>query len=157
MNLYYLLIICVFCTMHETVILQKAEALKIPYFLGVFPSDRLPDTKGKPASFIMNHDRIDQPGSHWVALYVHPHPDNHFVEFFDSLAMKPPDELYFWKKRFSYGFKPVQNIFADTCGEHALYYLYLRLVLKLNRTATLDRIYRLKDADSYVKKFIHKV
>lgn len=143
--------------MHETVILQKAEILQIPMFLGVFALDRLPDTQGKPGCFIMNHDRIDQPGSHWVALYVHPPPYNHYAEYFDSLGNKPPEELYAWKQKLEFNTKPVQSVLADTCGEHALYFLYLRLVLKLTLNETLQKINKLRNADKYVFDFVQKI
>lgn len=137
--------------MHETLIIKKAAEFKIPNFLGTFPIDRLPTPKQFPSCFILNHDKMNQPGTHWVAVII---TRENTVEYYDSLANKPPNELYQWNKQINFNRKPTQFIFSDTCGHHALYYLYLRLVLNASRAETLKLLYSCKNLDSYVKKFI---
>jgi hypothetical protein len=45
--------------------------------------------------FVFNLDRHDQPGSHWVAVYVGLRPSlpNYGVYYFDSVGQEPPAEL----------------------------------------------------------------
>lgn len=139
--------------MHETVVLKTASNLKIPKFIGTFPIDRLPTPKYSDIAFILNHDIMNGPGIHWVAVIV---TKNNKVEYYDSLGNPPPDELYDWHKIISFNQKPTQNMFSDTCGEHALYYLYLRLVVGLSQADTLKQLYEKSNADRYVKKFINR-
>lgn len=140
--------------MHETVILKTASNLRIPQFLGTFPVDRLPTPNySDNVSFILNHDIMNGPGIHWVAVIL---SKNNNVEYYDSLGNPPPHELYTWKSNISYNRKPTQSMFADTCGEHSLYYLYLRLVVGFSQSETLNQLYEKRNADSYVKKFISK-
>lgn len=41
------------------------------YFKGVYPLDCIPKIiKDKPALLVVNLDKSNQPGSHWVAIYL---------------------------------------------------------------------------------------
>lgn len=139
--------------MYENIINKKACQMGIPNFMGTFPKDRIPSPKRLPASFILNLDIMNQPGIHWVAVLMN--RDN-TVEYYDSLAEKPLSELYVWKKKILYNNKPTQNIFAETCGHHALYYLYLRSVVGFSQVDTLNRIYKCPNPDKYVKRFVDR-
>ena len=56
-------------------------------FLGVFPADRVPDDiTSFPSAFVVNTDKADMPGEHWVACYMSA-PSR--LEFFDSYGMPP--------------------------------------------------------------------
>jgi hypothetical protein len=56
-------------------------------FLGVFPSDKLPQTLDKhPCGFVVNTDPSSKPGMHWVAFYF---PSEGEGEFFDSYGQSP--------------------------------------------------------------------
>ncbi|KAK3741851.1 hypothetical protein QZH41_018850 [Actinostola sp. cb2023] len=57
-----------------------------PSFLGVFPADRLPSTRRPGTGLIANTDLSDQPGTHWVAMYL---DDDGQAEFFDSYGQTP--------------------------------------------------------------------
>ena len=139
--------------MDEVEIKNKAKLLKLPFFFGTFPIDELPNKKF-PYSFILNHDPHNKPGSHWVAVIVH---SNKNVEYFDSLGQKPPSLLYQWKRKINYNKRAIQNIFANTCGHHSLYYLYLRTRLKITPSNTIKYLLSLKNPDTYVKNFIVSV
>ena len=65
-------------------ILKKAMG---PNFVGVFPSDQLPEpTKQKPFGMVVNLDPSTKPGSHWVAIYV---SEFNVSEYFDSYGFPP--------------------------------------------------------------------
>lgn len=38
-------------------------------FDGVFAEDRLPSCIRRPSSYVVNFDKANQPGSHWIAIY----------------------------------------------------------------------------------------
>ena len=137
--------------MDEIEIQTKAKNLKIPNFLGTFPINKLPIASDSQFCFILNHDRHNEPGSHWVSVLV---LNDNTVEYYDSLGQKPPQALYQWKKNIFFNDKPIQNIFSNACGHHSIYYLYRRLVLKHSRAIVLKYLLQLRNPDLYVKKFI---
>lgn len=59
---------------------QKKKCL-----LGVYPRDKLPAINGPrcPLAMIINSDKHDKPGQHWLALYVNPRGK---ISFFDSFG-----------------------------------------------------------------------
>ena len=40
------------------------------YFMGVFPSDKLPRFISRPALLVCNTDASHLPGLHWIAIFV---------------------------------------------------------------------------------------
>ena len=48
---------------------RYAKQLKIPNFRGVFMGDTLPEHPRNTECGIVNLNRHDQPGSHWVCYY----------------------------------------------------------------------------------------
>ena len=57
------------------------------HYLGTFPSDKLPFPTRFPSCFIANLDNSNQPGSHWVAVYL---TKTGKAEFYDTYARQPP-------------------------------------------------------------------
>ena len=53
-------------------ILGEIEPSTRAHFRGVFAIDELTQTRCKPGSYVINLDKRDEPGSHWVAVYVDP-------------------------------------------------------------------------------------
>lgn len=94
------------------------------YFIGCFASDQLPivTNHSKPFCFIVNTDKSDQPGSHWIAVFVRRY--NAYV--FDSFGTVPsvitpwlealPQTVY-------YNTTPHQSVDEVTCGGYAVYAL----------------------------------
>ncbi len=72
---------------------DEIEDIMKPYkrFLGVVSSDRVnrldPD-KEKDSAFIMNLDEHDEPGSHWIAVYISP-VKSKSIEYYDSFGEEP--------------------------------------------------------------------
>ena len=52
-------------------------------FLGFFPRDKLPRITTYPSSLIVNTDKHNQKGEHWLAIYI---GKNINCEFFDSFG-----------------------------------------------------------------------
>ena len=53
-------------------ILGEIEPSTRAHFRGVFAIDELTQTSCKPGSYVINLDKRNEPGSHWVAVYVDP-------------------------------------------------------------------------------------
>lgn len=97
---------------------------------GVYARDELPVTlswhKGDgPRAYIINWDEAHLPGSHWVALYLHPTQGG---EYFDSYGLPPIAEcqkLLDMCRQSSYNVTQLQE---DTlvCGQYCVLYLMMR-------------------------------
>ena len=106
-------------------ILKKAMG---PNFVGVFPSDQLPEpTKQKPFGMVVNLDPSTKPGSHWVAIYV---SEFNVPEYFDSYGFPPQiPSIKKFLSRFptkKYNKKQVQGPLSSVCGHYCVYYLIQR-------------------------------
>ncbi len=61
-----------------------------PMYAGTIASDQIDELPLMlPMGFVMNLDKSNQPGSHWVGIYL----DQSSVEYFDPLANKPPPHV----------------------------------------------------------------
>ena len=92
-------------------------------FNGVFARDRLP-LRRKNGGYIINFDLFSQPGSHWVAVYVH----GDLVEYFDPFGRAPhhTEILFFLGNNFTFNSVQLQPIFSKYCGHYCIYYLIQR-------------------------------
>lgn len=105
-------------------ILQK-DAKCAELFLGVFASDRLPTSlrMDRPTLLVCNTDTHDQPGEHWIALYVE---DSSYGEYFDSFGRTPePPFSTFMNKHclnWIYNERQLQSIISYFCGHYCVFY-----------------------------------
>ena len=93
-------------------------------FIGTYPRDVLPKITKFPSSFISNTDTSNQPGSHWIAIYI----NDGFGIYFDSFGLPPLHKEYinylnnycnFW----CYNSLTLQNINSSTCGLYCILFL----------------------------------
>jgi len=101
-------------------------------FIGVYAIDQLKKIKkvGNDFSFIMNTQPINVPIGHWIAVKI----DRDTIEYYDSFAGDPPDELLKWlKKRLApnvYQLKinrtKFQKANTSNCGYFAMDFLAKR-------------------------------
>jgi hypothetical protein len=91
-------------------------------FLGVYPRDMIPPPTVYPSCLIANTDTSNEPGMHWVAI-VYASPNR--TEFYDSFALPPYLHNIDLLPTYTNP-KRVQSLYSVQCGEHCLYYLYLR-------------------------------
>ena len=122
--------------------------------LGCFPLDGLPPhpNGGKlPFGLVVNTEPGDQPGEHWLALWV---GVNGRAEYFDSYGQQPshPLLLEYMKKHAPNGWgvvinRAIQTPFSTVCGQHCLYFLYQR---------SRGRQYTAPASDSDVNVFIER-
>jgi hypothetical protein len=83
------------------------------HFGGVFGRDNLPKTKNK-TFYIVNLNKSDEPGSHWVLIF------NNI--YFDSFGVSPPEEIIrFMKKPIISSEYRIQAINSIMCGYFCIY------------------------------------
>jgi hypothetical protein len=128
------------------------------YYEGCFAADQIP-TKfhSYPKCMVVNTDDSDEPGEHWVAIFI---TSPRHVEFYDSLGESRirSEKIAKFINQFpniknNIG-KFVQSPFSASCGEHAIYFLHMRckgygfdsIIRKLFNSKT--------KADKLVKNFI---
>ena len=116
--------------MLSTEIADKLKNLK--YFLGVFARDTLPAPSQKfPLSLVANTDTHDQPGTHWVCIYI---DENGEGEYFDSYGLRPLQAEFInylyenCENGFSWNKITLQCTTCVTCGEYCCAYLLLRTI-----------------------------
>ena len=86
-------------------------------FAGVYARNLIPHSlRPYEKAIVVNTDPHDQPGTHWVCLYVIPP----VVEYFDSYGMKAflPDILNFIDRH--------QALNTTVCCQYCVYYLLQR-------------------------------
>ena len=95
----------------------------LKYWLGVFPSDKVPSFKQNRCCYIANLDKACDAGSHWVCFFR----DGPRWEFFDSYGLQP-DRSVFPRVPSSteYNTTTLQSTFSAVCGQYAIFFLYLR-------------------------------
>jgi len=94
-------------------------------FLGVFPSDVLPQTKKEFFSVIFNLSRHDERGSHFIAIIK---KKNNII-YFDSYGMDCyVDSINQFLHKFnvpiSWNKKKIQDDFSNFCGFFCFYFIF---------------------------------
>lgn len=98
---------------------------------GVFAADKLPILDfSKDCGLIANTDESNQPGQHWVAIFI---PKSGVPEFFDPLAYSPNHYIEHFENflvnrapQYRYNAQKIQSDESSWCGLFCIYYLYFR-------------------------------
>lgn len=104
-------------------------------FLGVYPIDRLPKKlpAHRPLLLVCNTDKHDEPGSHWVAIYLDEKGDG---EYFDSMGQEPLTTFDKFLKTFCHSYVyndlQIQSSVSFVCGYHVLVYCMLKYSRKMS-------------------------
>ena len=101
----------------EAVLKIQPSTRKI--FRGVFAINRLPTRQ--PGAYVINLDRHDEPGSHWVVVF----DDGKRVEYFDSYGL-PPSITSFLGHKAVYSSIYSQPLYSNACGFYCVYYIIQR-------------------------------
>ena len=127
-------------------------------------SNKLKKRKFK-IGIIFNLDKHDQPGSHWVSLFIH--LKNKTIYYFDSVKSNnhnnpiPPEILRFVKKiqdqgkennmdlTFEHNDKLAHQTKNTECGMYSLYFI----INMLKDTKTWDNFMKVRIKDDDVHKF----
>lgn len=99
------------------------------YFMGVFPSDKVPKLQRFPAAIVINTDKHDESGTHWLALYME---NKQTLEFYDSFGLPPEtygEDIYRYVKTFKvvqWNILPLQSPTSNVCGQFCIYFVVKR-------------------------------
>ena len=101
-------------TINEFIIAHQKKNI----FKGVYPCDRLPSKFTLPAVFVVNLSKHDEPGTHWIAIFIN---KNGVAFYFDSFGfdIRNDDIRDFLKKkskRILHNKKQLQHISSNKCG-----------------------------------------
>jgi hypothetical protein len=106
----------------EVVLKQDADTKNL--FLGVFAFDELPKKPKFPSCFIINTQKRNQEGEHWLAIFLNKFG---FAYFFDSYGY-PPSYFNLEKymtdisKGWVHNEKKIQT-FSNICGYYCILFL----------------------------------
>lgn len=97
-------------------------------FKGVFSSNNIPLLKQNNSSLILNFDKEDEPGSHFIAVFL---TKNHLL-YFDSLNLgfTPIDIAVYinkYKKCLNMS-QSLQNFNSDFCGFYCILFILANLI-----------------------------
>lgn len=86
-------------------------------FTGCFPADKIPHVNSFPTTIIVNTDKSNKRGDHWVAFYM----EKDYCLYFDSFGMGVLEEdilsyLSKYYKSVIYCKNSIQDIFSVACG-----------------------------------------
>lgn len=140
--------------------LQILEVLKkVPANSGVFPADRIPENWTKPTAFVFNTKNHDDPGEHWVAVYV---DRNGRAIYFDSYGEPPNITNHLRRIRknctfYDYNKRQLQSYDSSVCGQYCVLFLHFMCIgLSLHQFHSIftnDTIENDKLVHEYYKKF----
>ena len=127
------------------------------FYMGCFPSNKLPKCEHFPCSMVINFDDSTKPGTHWVAIYA---PDETEVNYFDSFGGGETDieniNQYLQDnfRLVTNRSKVVQSKRSKVCGYYAIFFIYLS-----SKGIPFKRIERLllqeKKPDALVYKYVN--
>ena len=109
-----------------TTLSLKHAMRKDPYFIGVYPINRLPTPKKKNSvlKLIVNLAMDNLPGTHWVAIY---RAQDRMMKYYDSFGDYPPMELQRWmnanSRKWDYSYNQTQSIYDINCGQLCVKFL----------------------------------
>ena len=107
----------------------KRDRFTKHYFRGVYACDTLPkEILPRLSALVVNTDPSDQPGQHWVAIYL---TRNGVCEYFDSYGKHPnvPQIASFLEKnsqRSICNSRRLQGTFSTVCGQYVTFFLLHR-------------------------------
>lgn len=120
-------------------------------FKGVFACDSLPNSFTLPAAFVINLSQPDEPGTHWVAIYI---SESGYAFYFDSFGMKPTNFhiitfLKLHSKKVSFNEKQLQHISSTKCGRFCCVFVVIAL-----KQCSIDSFISRFGLNLYVNDFI---
>jgi hypothetical protein len=116
-------------------------------FLGVFAADQVP-TKFRiyPNAMIVNTDKKDEPGEHWVCYFCE---SPKTFEFFDSYGNLP--EFYGLPTfpNLKCNLHSIQSLDSSVCGHYCIYYIHHRFS-KISSSCILKYLHQSRNPDKLV-------
>lgn len=103
--------------------------MPIKKFKGVFSCDNVCRLKTPGECLIINFDRQNEPGSHFIAVFC---VNKSSISYFDSLNLKEiPSEIFNYISSYTNAkdaSKDFQNILSTSCGFYCMLFLYCNCI-----------------------------
>lgn len=99
-------------------------------YKGTFPRDKIPNTRARPAYFVINTDSKYEPGEHWVTIVL---LENKKGLYFNPFGFPPlhEDLQKFMNTKCCNGFEfscqPLQHIDSTNCGLFCIAFIKLHI------------------------------
>lgn len=100
-------------------------------FGGVYAADTLKERerdKVKNRYYVVNLDKSNQPGSHWIAIYVAENGEDN--EYFDSYGWRPHANALkfetFMNFSYIYQNRQLQHPVSTVCGQYCMFYIWCK-------------------------------
>lgn len=122
------------------------------YFVGVFPSDKLPHSLPHNCALVVNADKSTSPGSHWFCLFK----KGRTCYIFDSFGRLPQFLFNYCQRhdlRAVYNSLPHQTADEVTCGGYCVYVL-CELARGRNLRSILRTFMHTKHDDSFIRRYL---
>jgi len=102
-----------------------AKLKNVPCYQGTFAKNKLPEVKSLPAAFVINTDDDDQPGTHWIGIFID--RDRNGM-YFDSFGLAPlyKEFINFLNKSthgWCYNAVTLQHFSSSTCGLYCIFFI----------------------------------
>lgn len=141
-----------------TPILKKNTITK-RYFKGWYPRDKIPNknTLRYPASLLINLDKENQKGSHWVGIFAEGLKKT--IYYFDSYAMEPVKEVKNFLNEFPKIIRnkfPYQSIYSNVCGHYVIVFIYF-LSLSFSFDYFIRQLDQSRNTDLFVNTIVKKM
>lgn len=134
----------------------KKNRFTSKHFVGVYPSDQIPNYNKYPHSIVVNLDKSTQEGTHWIAIFIE---NPNVAYFFDSYGSPPQGMIKTFLKKFGKlkinNFK-FQSQLSNVCGHYCITFLFLNS-FGYTFSKIIKFFYDLKNPDSFVKLFVQKI
>ena len=125
-------------------------------YLGTFAFDKLPTIVNYPSCLIVNTQKSNQLGEHWLAIY---YSKNKSCYFFDSMGLPPTfykleQYIKLTSKSYTHNKKQLQGIFSQYCGYYCINFLLIK-----SRNIGMKHFYKFfnntpKENDQLIKRLI---
>ena len=102
-------------------------------------------------AIVFNLDRHDQPGSHWVSLFIN--LECKYIFYFDSAGNPIPEEIKVLKYRLIKEAMEMHMQMCDSeCGMYSLFFIIKMLDEKMNLKKKIDLFQKKRIPDKYVER-----
>jgi hypothetical protein len=132
----------------------------LPEYKGTFSRDNLPNRFQPNTCYIVNYDKHDGQGTHWIALLRN---NEQYCEVFDPLGVPPSNNILTFCKstnlKVQYNSSQIQPTNSIACG----YFAVLYLILRQKGVSQYDLLYTYNQTGEYanmgtlIKLFNHHV
>lgn len=137
-------------------IINKDKQIK-QIFLGVFPSDKLPEKLPfKPCCLILNTDPSYAVGMHWVAIYFDSDQSAHYFDSYGILPFVDSIVLFLNKNclKVQYSYRRLQSSTSSACGIYCVFFLFYKCRKLSFKDACKIFTPKLEDNDFIICSFI---